>query len=554
MSVSDPKILDLDYASFQEKPELQRHIASEAFCALAKRPGRELLVDCTAERRSMKAGFVLALSWAFSRRLKQLTNRQRVGIVFPPGIGGYLANLAVVFAGKVPVNLNFTLSPSTSEACLRRAGIDCVLSTQRVQVKVPEFPWSACQVVDVVDELKQLPKLKVLSLLLAVYWLPAKLLAGILKVPRVGGDQEAALLFTSGSSGEPKGVVLTHRNLLGNCLQIDSSGLLPSHEKLLANLPIFHSFGFTVSLWYPLLRGCGVVTVPSPLEVKKTAETIQAEAATVLLGTPTFYRAYFKYASPEQLKSLKYVVAGAEKTPDGFAERWESTFGSRYLEGYGLTETAPVTSVNLPRKPMGVDYPGDSDDGNRARSVGRLLPGMSARVVHPESGAELPLTETGLLLLRGPNIFSHYLDDPERSAEVKVDEWFMTGDLARLDADGFLYIEGRLSRFSKIGGEMVPHGTVEAVLNEAFGLEDAEFPLLAIGGRPDAAKGESLVLLAAMPLELDAVREVLKSRGLPNLWVPKSIVRLNAIPLLATGKLDLKAIQEIASSDVSSSE
>lgn len=538
--------IDLDEAGFQQRAELKSHLAFESFVALARKPGREVIIDRTLERRAMKRGFLLALSWMLSRRVKQWTGQPRVGIVFPPGLGGYIANLAVTLAGKVPVNLNFTLGAASAEACLRQAEIDCLLTTARVRDKMPAFPWPEEGIVDVVEVMKSLPKHKTLALLAAIYALPAKFLARRLKVPSVGDHAEAGLLFTSGSSGEPKGVALSHRNILGNCAQIDAADLLPASERLVANLPIFHSFGFTVTLWYPLLRGCTVVTLPSPLEVKKVAEAIEAESATILVGTPTFLRPYFKRVAPEKLASLKYVIAGAEKTPEGFADAWEARFGSTYFEGYGLTETSPVVSVNLPGKPEGVDLPGSSNDGRRRGSVGRLLPGQAARILNPDTRAELPVESTGLLALKGPNIFGGYLDDPARTAEVMEDGWFITGDLARFDREGFLYIEGRLSRFSKIGGEMVPHGTVEQALVEAFDLLDSEVPLLAVGARPDEDKGEALVLLAAMEVELDEVREKLAAAGFTNLWIPKEVRRVEAIPALATGKLDLRGIQELA--------
>jgi acyl-[acyl-carrier-protein]-phospholipid O-acyltransferase/long-chain-fatty-acid--[acyl-carrier-protein] ligase len=400
--------------------------------------------------------------------------------------------------------------------------------------------------IDLVEELKNLPKAKTLALLSWIHLCPAKLLARILKVPSEGGDREAGLLFTSGSSGEPKGVVLTHRNILGNCAQIDASGLLPSSEKLLANLPIFHSFGFTVTLWYPLLRGCSVVTLPSPLDVKKNAEVIAAESVSILVGTPTFFKPYFKRVDASKLESIKCVIAGAEKTPEGFADAWESQFGGQYLEGYGLTETSPVVSVNLPTMPRGAEYPGESTEGSRRGSVGRLMPGHAARILNPDTLEKKALDEVGLLALRGPNIFSGYLDEPDRTAEVLQDGWFTTGDLARFDADGFLYIEGRLSRFSKIGGEMVPHGTVEELLIQAYGLEESETPTLAVAGRPDAAKGEVLILLTTVDIELRGMREKLSAAGLTNLWIPKEIRRVEAIPTLATGKLDLRGINEMA--------
>ena len=540
-------MIDLDEVAFQQRPELKSHLAYESFISLASRPRQELIVDRGLQGRPMKSGFLLAVSFMLSRRLTDWTSKTRVGILFPPGLGAYIANLAVVLAGKVPVNLNFTLGPSSAATCLQKADVDCLLTSERVQHKIPHFPWPEGGIIDLVEEMKSMPKVKALALISWIHLCPAKFLARILKIPNEGGELEAGLLFTSGSSGEPKGVVLTHRNILGNCAQIDATGLLPVSEKVIANLPIFHSFGFTVTLWYPLLRGCSVVTLPSPLEVKRVAEAIKADSATILIGTPTFLKPYMKHIEPEQLASLKYVVAGAEKTPEGFADAWEARFGSVYLEGYGLTETSPVVSINTPSIPDGVNYPGNSTEGSRRGSVGRMLPGHAARILDPNTMKDIEVTKVGLLMLKGPNIFRAYLGEPKRTAEVKQGEWFITGDLARFDEDGFLFIEGRLSRFSKIAGEMVPHGTVEDALIKAYNLFDAEQPMIAVAGRPDKAKGEALVLLAAMDLELEDVREKLNGAGLANLWIPKEIKRVEVIPTLATGKLDLRQIQVLAS-------
>ena len=540
-------MIDLDEVAFQQRPELKSHLAYESFISLASRPRQELIVDRGLQGRPMKSGFLLAVSFMLSRRLTDWTSKTRVGILFPPGLGAYIANLAVVLAGKVPVNLNFTLGPSSSVSCLQKADVDCLLTSERVQHKIPHFPWPEGGIIDLVEEMKSMPKVKALALISWIHLCPAKLLARILKIPNEGGELEAGLLFTSGSSGEPKGVVLTHRNILGNCAQIDATGLLPVSEKVIANLPIFHSFGFTVTLWYPLLRGCSVVTLPSPLEVKKVAEAIKADSATILIGTPTFLKPYMKHIEPELLASLKYVVAGAEKTPEGFADAWEARFGSVYLEGYGLTETSPVVSINTPSIPDGVNYPGNSTEGSRQGSVGRMMPGHAARILDPNTMKDIEVTKVGLLMLKGPNIFRAYLGEPKRTAEVKQGEWFITGDLARFDEDGFLFIEGRLSRFSKIAGEMVPHGTVEDALIKAYNLFDEEQPMIAVAGRPDKAKGEALVLLAAMDLELEDVREKLNGAGLANLWIPREIKRVEVIPTLATGKLDLRQIQVLAS-------
>lgn len=547
--MSDVTRLDFGEAEFQARPELNGHLAWESFVALAKHPNRVQLIDHALRRREMKSGLLLALAWMLSRRLLSWTDRPRVGIVFPPGIGGTIANLAVVLAGKVPVNLNFTLGLAGSAACLRKAEIDCLLSTETVRIKLTDFAWPQTGVIDLVEVLKTLSKAKTMALLAVIQVMPAKCLAKLLKVPRVGGAVEAGLLFTSGSAGEPKGVVLSHRNILGNCLQIDSTQLLTNREKVIANLPIFHSFGFTVTLWYPLLRGCTMVTIPSPLEFKKTARVIEVESATILIGTPTFLKPYIRHVAPECLKSLKYVMTGAEKMPEGLADLWQARFNCLYFEGYGLTETSPVVSINLPCTATGIDYRQSVGTACKPGSVGRPLPGHAARIVDPDTMEPLPVTEVGLLLLKGPNIFSAYLKAPERTAEVMQDEWFITGDLARFDDAGYLFIEGRQSRFSKIAGEMVPHGTIEQALLKAFGLIDAERPMLAISARADAAKGEALVLLAAMEVELTDVRKTLSAAGYSNLWVPKQIKRVESIPTLLTGKLDLRAIKALAETD-----
>jgi acyl-[acyl-carrier-protein]-phospholipid O-acyltransferase/long-chain-fatty-acid--[acyl-carrier-protein] ligase len=252
-----------------------------------------------------------------------------------------------------------------------------------------------------------------------------------------------------------------------------------------------------------------------------------------------------KKGEPHQLASVQFTLAGAERTPAGMAEKWEEKFKSNWLEGYGLTETAPVVSVNIPNPP---DVEGQTfrEFGQRHGSAGRPLPGISLRFIDPDTGEELPYGETGILKIKGANVFSGYLNDPDKTNQVLKDGWFTTGDLARLDEDGFLHIEGRQSRFSKIGGEMVPHGTVEEAVLKALGKEDSESPVLAIAGREDEAKGESLVLLTSFSCDLNEIRVRLSEAGLANLWIPKFVKQVETIPILPTGKLDLKGIQTLA--------
>jgi len=294
-----------------------------------------------------------------------------------------------------------------------------------------------------------------------------------------------------------------------------------------------------------VLRGCRIVTTPSPLDTRRIVEVIEAERVTVMIGAPTFLRPLLRKAERRELRSLRFVVAGAEKMPIELHDAFKECFGLELLQGYGLTETTPVTNVNLPESPR-AGRAIATLRGHRLGSVGRLLPGMTARITDPANGAQLPLTATGMLWLRGPNVFGGYLKDEAKTRAALKDDWFMTGDLGRFDDEGFLYIEGRLSRFSKIGAEMVPHGTVEQKIIEAYNLNQDEGPVIAIVGVPDSSKGEALVLLTSIDINGDDLRERLYNAGLPNPWIPKIIRRVAAIPLLGSGKTDLNGCRQLA--------
>ena len=538
-------LLDLGAFAFEQRPLLRRHLGREIVRSLARRPGHVEIIDRTAERRPVTAGRILAAAAALSRRLKATVPEKRVGIVLPPGAGAFIANLAVVCAGKVPVNLNFTAGRAANEASLRQAGIVTVISADAVRTKVPGFPWPE-RTLDLRSEIEAMGgKRAILPWLVAAWILPNQVYADLLGLPQVGDREEVGLLFTSGSSGEPKGVVLTHRNILANCTQISSLSILPRTCTLVGCLPLFHSFGFTVTMWYPMLRGCRVVTVPSPLETRKIIDAIREERASVLVGAPTFIRPILKKAGSGELRSLDLVVTGAEKLPEDLHRGFLESFHLEVLQGFGLTETTPVSSVNQ-HHPLITTATAEEQIGKKLGSVGRLLPGMTARIVDPDTAAELPHTATGVVWLRGANVFPGYLDDAPKTAAAFRDEWFVSGDLGRFDDDGFLYIEGRLSRFSKIGGEMVPHGTIEQKLVELFDLDQSEAYVAVVMGVPDAAKGESLVLLTTLELSGKTVRERLLAAGLSALWVPRIVHRVESIPVLGTGKLDLKGCKELA--------
>ncbi len=538
-------LLDLGAVAFEERPALKRHLGREIVRSLARRPGHVEIVDRTAERRPVTSGQLLAAAAALSRRIRLTVPEARVGIVLPPGAGGFIANLAVLCAGKTPVNLNFTAGRAAIEASLRQAGVVTVISADAMRAKLPGFPWPE-RTLDLRAEIAALGGRKaILPWLLAAWLLPNQIFANLVGLPKVGDRTEAGLLFTSGSAGEPKGVVLTHRNILANCAQISSLSILPQTCTMIGCLPLFHSFGFTVTLWYPMLRGCRMVTVPSPLDTRKIIDAISEEKASVLIGAPTFVRPLLKKATSAELRSLDLVVTGAEKLPEDLHRGFLNNFHLEILQGYGLTETTPVSCVNQPHPPVTTET-AENQIGKKLGSVGRLLPGMTARIVDPETGAELDGTATGMVWLRGANVFPGYLADEEKTRAAMREGWFVTGDLGRFDEDGFLYIEGRLSRFSKIGGEMVPHGTIEQKIVEIFDLDQSEGYLAVVMGVPDPAKGESLVLLTTLELTVAEVRERLLAAGFSALWIPRLTQRVEKIPVLGTGKLDLKECKLLA--------
>lgn len=538
-------LLDLGARAFEERPILQKNLGREIARALAGHPRRIAVIDRTAGRRELSGARLFAAGLALSRHLRRTVPARRVGIVLPPGAGAFVANLGVLWAGKIPVNLNFTAGRSAIESSLRASGIDTVLSADPVREKFPGFPWPA-GTLDLRAVLAAAggPR-ALLPWLVAAHLLPRAWAAALTGLPGAGDRAEAALLFTSGSAGEPKGVPLTHRNVLANCAQISSLSILPPSASLLGCLPIFHSFGFTVTLWYPLLNGLRVATVPSPLDSRLILDVLREEKITVLVGAPTFVRPLGKKARPGDFRFLDLIVTGAEKLPDDLRRFFHEKFHLEILQGYGLTETSPVTNVNQPNPPV-VTPTGEPQVARRAGSVGRLLPGMTARIRHPGTGEILPETDLGLVELRGANVFGGYLGDDEGTRGTLREGWFTTGDLGRFDPDGFLFIEGRLSRFSKVGGEMVPHGTIEQHLVDAFGFDPAEAPAVLVTGVPDEAKGEALVILTTADLPALAVRERLAAAGLPALWIPKEIFRVERLPLLGSGKLDLCAARKIA--------
>lgn len=492
---------------------------------------------------------ILAAAIVLSKVIREETDKARVGIVLPPGKAGLIANLAVIFAGKVPVNLNFTASQEAVRSAMRQADLDRFITVDPFVRKFPSFPWPPNRDLILIERLLPKLKKKIGLWLVLTKILPVSVIATQLRLSRPKSSDEAVLLFTSGSSGEPKGVSLTHRNVLANELQFHSRLNCEPGSKIFGCLPLFHSFGCTATLWYPIIAGLHLVTFPSPAETKRIAELIEQQKVHLFLSTPTFLRGYMKRIDPAQLASLRLVVTGAEKLPESFAAAFEEKFGILPQEGYGLTETSPATNLNLPDLTSANEF--SVVPSTRGGSVGQMLPGIAIRLTNPATEKPIALDQQGLIWLKGANVFGGYLNNPKKSEEVLKDGWFLTGDVGRMDEDGFLFIEGRISRFSKIGGEMVPHETLEAEITKALGLDQETERKIAIVGIPDAQKGEAIILIstvAGVALEQECIdlRYKLMDAGIPSLWCPKRIVPVTDIPILASGKLDIKGCIERA--------
>lgn len=496
---------------------------------------------------------VLGVSMALSRELKKMVTEPRLGIILPPGKGGLIANYACILAGIVPVNINYTSSEPAFKSIVRQSGLKHFISARAFMSKLPQFPWPQGDAIIHLDKtLKGIGMPKIAGWVAFARFAPMSVVSMTFNLDARKGDDEAALLFTSGSSGEPKGVAFTHRMVIANMTQILSKASLAPGSKFLCSLPIFHSFGLTISTLLPPIYGFGMVTYPSPLEAKKLNELIEQHKCALVVTTPTFARSMLRRAGAHTYDSVQLFVVGAEKLQTTVAEEFKEKCNVTLLEGYGLTETAPVCGVNLqetgptPQQPYFVP-------GYKFGSIGQVLPGLAVRITDPDDdNVRLTLNEQGMIWLKGANVFKGYIGRDDLNEGIFRDGWFKTGDLGKVDLNGILTLGGRRSRFSKVGGEMVPHEVVENAI-EDFVPHPEGFTgrAVAVVGVPDAQKGEALVLLSCVHTSqltqaLDEIRSHLVEQGLPRLWCPREIIPVETIPALPTGKMDLRGCQMLA--------
>ncbi|MDE0864639.1 MAG: AMP-binding protein [Rubripirellula sp.] len=514
----------------------KRGMAMQAIDSLGqKASGRSMLVRVLALRRVL-------------RREVFASDEQYVGVLLPPSVGGVAVNVALALDRRIAANLNYTVSSDVINHCIKDVGVKHVLSTEKF---ISKTGLKVDADVVMLDSLRdKVTKLDKTIAFIQANLIPAALLDRILGLHKIQADDLLTVIFTSGSTGMPKGVMLSNANISHNVDAIDRAVRLTSQDTVLGILPFFHSFGYSVTLWaVQTLGACGVYHF-NPLDAKQVGKLSEKFGVTVLLGTPTFLRGYLRRIKPEQFATLDAVVVGAEKMPAELFEAFENKFGVRPVEGYGATELSPLVSVNIPPSRSVAKFQPDRVEG----SVGRPLPGVCARVVTPDTDDELESGEDGMLLVSGPNVMQGYANREDLTRATIKNGWYVTGDIAHIDKEGFIHITGRLSRFSKIGGEMVPHGRVEEELSRCFReSDDDEEVRLCVTALPDAKKGERLIVLhRKTEKDITEIRKTLSQAGLPNLYIPAqdSFLEIDEIPMLGTGKLDLTGAKQIAADKI----
>lgn len=507
---------------------------------------RPCVIDNSAGApRTLTWGKTLVGSLCVTAYLRgRLGDAQNVGVWLPTSLGGLLANTALAFLGKTSVNLNYTAGTGPVRAALRKAGVRVVVTSKRFLLRVPlELPEDVTAIY-LEDVLESVTKWQRVRTFLSVLLFPAWAIELWLGLHRHKVEDPITIVFSSGSTGDPKGVVLTHRNIGTNArASVETLGI-NRDDRLFGVLPFFHSFGYTICLWAPLVVGCLVVYYPDPRAAKEVGELTRTNRITVMLSTATFLRFYIRRCDKDDFKSVALLICGAEKLPVKLQDEFHARFGVLPLEGYGCTEVSPVVSSNLP------DVSGDgfAQERNHRGTVGQPIYGVCVRAFGTADREPLHTAAEGVLCVKGPNVMAGYLHEPEKTAAAIVDGWYSTGDVGLVEPDGFVRITGRVSRFAKIAGEMVPLERLDEELHDALASNSDR--VLAVAAVPDERRGERIVVLYLPDVgdRISDALDALSKRGLPNLWVPdqRDCHAVEAMPVLGSGKLDLKQLGDLA--------
>ncbi len=544
------RVLDLSISSWQKYIETLPTLPYVWINTAKRLGGRLAIADAAGKDLSGHQALTGALIMA--RHFKTRSRGQNVGLLLPSSAGGMLANMAVLLRGKTVVNLNYTASLQALGAAVNQAGIKTIYTSRRFVKKLQsrgievDVFLADIHAVYLEDLLSNVSLLEKAGTLLCVKLLPARLL-NLLYCRAGNNEATAAILFSSGSEGTPKGVCLSHRNIMANVKQTADVLNTQEQDVIMANLPLFHAFGMTITQFMPLLEGVPVVCHPDPTDALASAKAIAQYQVSILFGTSTFLRLYNRNNKihPLMLDSLRLVIAGAEKLSDDVRSSFKLKFSKDIYEGYGATETTPVASVNLPDQIDPQRW--QVQRGHRNGSVGMPLPGSSCMIVDPETFEELDTGEAGMILIGGAQVMHGYLNNEEKTAsvirEIGETRWYVTGDKGYIDADGFLFIVDRYSRFAKIGGEMVSLSQVEQAIAKAQQDPDCELVVVAI---PDAKKGEQLVVLHQSAIDVPAIKQKLLEGGSSNLSVPSVWWQVAEIPKLGSGKVDFAGAKRLA--------
>ncbi len=534
------KVQELGAEAFQYRLADRITLPEAFFKEMRAHPSRFCIADSSGKKLNYAMTWIASLICSDLLKLK-LGSEENVGILIPPSVGGVMANIAVGILNKVPVNINYTASKEAVASIVQQCGMRyCITSRQVVEKLGINLPCELIYIEDIIKSFFWENKIKAfLQSFLWPEWLAHRAIFG--QYRNRSHQELATIMFTSGSTGNPKGVLLTHSNIISNLEGLYQAFAVKEDDKILGILPFFHSFGFTGTMWFPLISGMGAVYHSNPLDAKVIGKLVQEYQTTLLMSTPTFLNSYIRRCEAQQFKSLRLIMVGAEKLKPGLTKEFKEKFGIEPMEGYGCTELSPIVALNLPD----VEAETIRQKAQKSGTIGLPLPGIAVNVIDQSNMTPLGPNTSGLFVVKGPNVMKGYLNQPEKTSEVIRDGWYLTGDIAQIDEDGFITITDRLSRFSKIAGEMVAHIKIEEKIHELLGSAEQ---LCIVTSLPDDKRGEKLVVLCLPQVDVATLTEQLKKSDLPNLWVPdkEMYFRIESLPLLGTGKLDLSGIKKRA--------
>jgi len=498
---------------------------------MAKKHAKKLAVIDKSTGKNVTYSRALIGALILSSKFKKY-DEGFIGIMIPTSAGCALATVGALMSGRIPVMINYsTRAAENAMYAQRKCKFKTIITSRALLEKIN------CPVIDGMimiedimegvttwDKLKTALKTK----------LPVNRILGSIH----SGDENdtAAILFTSGSEKDPKAVQLTHLNISSNILNFGGYVKLSESDIILANLVFFHIFGLTVNLWVPFYYGMTMVSYANPLDFKTISNIARDEKPTLMVGTPSFFWGYLQKSEPGDFKTLRLMVAGADKCPDALREGYMNKHGVTLLEGYGATETSPVISVN-------------SHEFNRPGSTGKVIPGVQVKLVNFETGGECKTREVGKIFVKGASVMKGYYDDPELTADALVDGWYDTGDMGFFDEDDFLWHAGRFKRFVKIGGEMVSLVKVENTLEKLLPV-GVSCCVVEVSNEMKGAE-----IIATVSIEVNKA-EMLKKMGneLPNIALPKQFIVIKELPMMGTGKIDFRTVTRIVQEILNNSE